>query len=63
MGPERGALSPLNTIEELLGIKSSGSCIENRDYGHKGTVAFTTRHPYIRKSWHLLRRQAAVAWL
>jgi hypothetical protein len=30
---ERGPLSLVSTTEELLGIKSSGSCLENRDYG------------------------------
>jgi hypothetical protein len=35
MGLERGPLSLLSTIEELLGIKSSGSGLENREYGHR----------------------------
>jgi hypothetical protein len=30
---ERGPLSLVNTIEELLERKSSGSGLENRDYG------------------------------
>jgi hypothetical protein len=29
---ERGALSPVSTIEELLGRKSSGPGLENRQY-------------------------------
>jgi hypothetical protein len=33
VGLERGPLSLVNTAEELLGRKSSGSCLENRDYG------------------------------
>jgi hypothetical protein len=41
-------------------LKSSGSCLENREYGrryhHSDNVA-----PSIRKSWQPLRRQAAVA--
>jgi hypothetical protein len=32
---EQGPLSPLNTIEELLGRKSIGSCLESREYGHR----------------------------
>jgi hypothetical protein len=30
---ERGPLSLVGTIEELVGINSSGSCLENREYG------------------------------
>jgi hypothetical protein len=32
VGLERGPLSLVSTIEELLGRKSSGSCLENREY-------------------------------
>jgi hypothetical protein len=35
VGLERGPLSLVNTIEELLGRKRSGSGLENRDYGRK----------------------------
>jgi hypothetical protein len=35
MGPERGPLSLVSTIEELLETKSNGSGLENRDYGHR----------------------------
>jgi hypothetical protein len=58
---ERGALILVSTIEELLERKSSGSGLENREYGCRRSTALTTRHPYIRKSWQYLRRQAAVA--
>jgi hypothetical protein len=34
VGLERGPLSFTSIIKELLGIKSSGSGPENRDYGH-----------------------------
>jgi hypothetical protein len=33
VGLERGPLSLVNTIEELLGRKSCGSGLESRDYG------------------------------
>jgi hypothetical protein len=33
VGLERGPLSLVSTIEELLGRKSSGSDLENRKYG------------------------------
>jgi hypothetical protein len=33
VGLERGPLSLVSTIEELLGKKSSGFGLENRDYG------------------------------
>jgi hypothetical protein len=32
---ERGILSLVSTIEELLGRKSSGSGLENREYGRR----------------------------
>jgi hypothetical protein len=35
VGLERGPLSLVSTTEELLGRKSSGSCLENRDYGRR----------------------------
>jgi hypothetical protein len=33
VGLERGPLSLVGTVEELLGRKSSGSGLENREYG------------------------------
>jgi hypothetical protein len=35
VGLDRGPLSIVSTIEELLERKSSGSGIENRDYGSR----------------------------
>jgi hypothetical protein len=35
VGLKRGPLSLVNTTEELLGSKSSGSGLENREYGRK----------------------------
>jgi hypothetical protein len=52
VGLERGPFSLVSTIEELLKRNSSGSGLENRDYGRRGIVALTTLHPSIRKSWH-----------
>jgi hypothetical protein len=52
LGLERGPLSLVSTTEELLERKSSGSCLENRDYGRRGSAALTTRHHSILKSWH-----------
>jgi hypothetical protein len=37
VGLERGPLSLVSTTEELLGRKSSGSGLENREYGRKDT--------------------------
>jgi hypothetical protein len=34
-GLERGPLSLVSTTEELLDKKSSGSCLENREYGRR----------------------------
>jgi hypothetical protein len=44
VGMERGPLSLVSTTEELLGRKSSGSGLGNRDYGHRGSAALTTGH-------------------
>jgi hypothetical protein len=55
VGLERDPLILVSTIEELHERKSCGSGLENRDYGRKGSAALTTRHPYVRKSWHYLR--------
>jgi hypothetical protein len=35
VGLERGPLSLVSTIEELLGRNSSGSGLESRKYGHR----------------------------
>jgi hypothetical protein len=45
VGLERGPLSLVSTIEELLGRQSSGSGLENRDYGRRGSAALTKLHP------------------
>jgi hypothetical protein len=46
-GSERGPLSLVSTIEELLGRKSSGSGLENREYGHRYLLCWpcNTLHP------------------
>jgi hypothetical protein len=50
VGLERGPLSLMSTTEELLNKKSSGSCLENREYGlgirHADHVTTS-----IRKKW------------
>jgi hypothetical protein len=38
VGLERGSLSLVSTNEELLGRKSSGSGLENRDYGRRRSI-------------------------
>jgi hypothetical protein len=35
VGMEQGPSSLVSTIEELLDKKSSGSCLENQEYGHR----------------------------
>jgi hypothetical protein len=42
MDLERGQLSLANTIEELHARKSSGSGLENREHGRKGSATMTT---------------------
>jgi hypothetical protein len=49
VGLERGPLSLVSTIEELLGRKSSGFGLENRHYGRKGSATLTTRHSLFAK--------------
>jgi hypothetical protein len=39
MGLKRGPLSLVSTIGELVERKSSGSCLENRDYGHRDPLS------------------------
>jgi hypothetical protein len=41
---ERGPLSLVRTIEELLERKNSGYYIESREYGHRRSVTLTTCH-------------------
>jgi hypothetical protein len=52
VGLERGPLSLLATIEELLERKSNGFGLEDQDYGLRGSAALTTQHPSIPKSLH-----------
>jgi hypothetical protein len=42
VGLERDPLSLVNTIEELLGRKRSGSGLENRDYGRRDRADYAT---------------------
>jgi hypothetical protein len=51
---ERGPLSLVSTIQELLVRKSRGSFLENRHYGLRGSAALTTRHPLIHKKLTLI---------
>jgi hypothetical protein len=46
-GSGTGSLSFVCTFEELLERESSGSGLENQDYGRRGSVTLTTRHPYL----------------
>jgi hypothetical protein len=39
VGLERGPLSLMSTIDELLGRKSSGSGLESREYGLRDRLA------------------------
>jgi hypothetical protein len=45
VGLEQGPFSLVSTTEELLERKSSGSGLENRDYGYRGSAKLTMRHP------------------
>jgi hypothetical protein len=52
VGLERGPLSLVKIIEELLEWKSSGSSLENRDLTTVGIRCADHVTPPIRKSWH-----------
>jgi hypothetical protein len=52
VGLERGQLSLVSTTEELLERKSSGSGLEDSDYGCTGSAALTTRRTSIGESWY-----------
>jgi hypothetical protein len=45
VGLERGPLSLVSTTEELLERKSSGSGLENGEYGCRGSVTLTKWYP------------------
>jgi hypothetical protein len=47
VGLERGTLSLASTTDEVLGRKSSGSSLENRDYSRRRSAVLTTWLPLI----------------
>jgi hypothetical protein len=49
VGLERGPLSLVSTIEELLGGKSSGSGLESREYGRRDSSRWTRGTLYPQK--------------
>jgi hypothetical protein len=49
VGLERCPLSLVNTIEELLGRNSSGSGLENREYGHEDSLRWPRNTLYPQK--------------
>jgi hypothetical protein len=51
VGLDRDPLSLVSTIEELLGRKSRGSGLENRDYDLRGIRRADYATLSIRKSW------------
>jgi hypothetical protein len=61
VGLEWGPLSLVRIIEELLEWKSSGPGLENRNLTAVGIRCTDHVTPSTHKSWHQLRREAAVA--
>jgi hypothetical protein len=49
VGLERGPLSLVSTIQELLERKSRDPCLENQDYCRRRSASLTSRHPPVRK--------------
>jgi hypothetical protein len=49
MGLERGLLSVISTTEELLGRKSSGSSLENREYSRRDSLRWPRGNAYSQK--------------
>jgi hypothetical protein len=49
VGLERGPLSLVNTTEELLARKSSGSGLENREYGREDPLCWPRNTIYPQK--------------
>jgi hypothetical protein len=45
VGLEWGPLRLVSTAEELLGRKISGSVLERREYGSRGSIVLITQHP------------------
>jgi hypothetical protein len=52
VGLERGPLSVVSTIEELLGRNSSGSGLENREYNRGDPFRWPRDSLSIRNRWH-----------
>jgi hypothetical protein len=50
-----GPISLVSAIEELLGKKSSGPGLGDRDFGRWGSAALTARHPSARETWYQFR--------
>jgi hypothetical protein len=49
VGLERGPLSLVSTTDELLGRKSSGSGLENREYGRRDPLRLPRGTLYLQK--------------
>jgi hypothetical protein len=49
VGLERGPLSLVSAIQELLGRNSSGCGLESREYDHRDTSHFTHVTLYLQK--------------
>jgi hypothetical protein len=52
LGPEYNSRSWPFLNPDFNAEGTSLPCLENRDYGRRGSVALTMRHPSIRKSWY-----------
>jgi hypothetical protein len=68
VGLKRGALSLVSTTEELLGRKSSGSGLENQDYGSRDPPRWPRDTPLSAKDgtsiagkWRSLRPYSSLA--
>jgi hypothetical protein len=54
---EQGPLSLVSITEELLGRKSRGSVLENREYESRGSLYFFQEMPYSCKTKDIISSQ------
>jgi hypothetical protein len=63
VGLERGPLSLVSTVEELLGRKSSGSGLENQEYSHRDPSCWPRKTLYPQKvGTNFAEKRLSLGW-